>query len=134
MSDEVMSIVKCQDCGDVLDKVSNTEVEKGSTCPLCGSKSGRFEIVMNETLEMHEKIKLKAKDKNKKKPVIEYISGDDFHRKSGKWNSLERVIDRQNDKYKEVITNSRTGEFIRYCEEPLSKHQGHGSAKEKRSS
>ena len=45
---------------------------------------------------------------------------------------LERFLDRLRDLYKEKITNPTTGEVIHECEEPLSKHQGHGSAKPKK--
>ena len=44
----------------------------------------------------------------------------------------ERLIDRQNDLYEETITDPDTGEVIRNCGEPLSQHQGRGSAKGKR--
>ena len=39
------------------------------------------------------------------------------------------VIDRENDLYKEVVTDPDTGKIIHQCEEPLSEHVGHGSAK-----
>ena len=42
---------------------------------------------------------------------------------------LERVIDREKDSYKEIVTDPITGEVTHHCGEPLSKHQGYGSAK-----
>lgn len=41
----------------------------------------------------------------------------------------ERLIDWGNDRYKEVVTDPETGIIVHHCEEPLSKHRGHGSAK-----
>jgi hypothetical protein len=42
---------------------------------------------------------------------------------------VERSIDRLEDRYSERVTDVDTGEVIRQCDEPLSAHQGHGSAK-----
>jgi len=72
---------------------------------------------------------MKGKHPEGKKPFIEQVSGDDYNRDIGEWRKLERVIDRDNDAYKEVITDPKTGKVIKHCEEPLSKHTGHGSAK-----
>ncbi len=44
----------------------------------------------------------------------------------------ERVIDRQNDRYFEKVTLYASGEVTHLCEEPLSKHRGHGAAKKGR--
>ena len=44
---------------------------------------------------------------------------------------LERHIDRDNDHYHEKVTDPETGEIIHESDEPLSEHQGHGSAKTK---
>jgi hypothetical protein len=43
------------------------------------------------------------------------------------------VIDRDNNRYFEMVTDYESGEIIHHCEEPLSEHQGHGSAKPKKS-
>jgi hypothetical protein len=59
------------------------------------------------------------------------VKGDDLRKKSGKWYTKERIIDRKNDLYKEIVRNPETGEIIHHCEELLSKHIGHGSAKVK---
>lgn len=80
---------------------------------------------------LHEKLGTKAKRKDKGKPFVEQVSGDDFQRKSEKWVHIDRIIDREQDIYKELVTDPKTGEIIHKCEEPLSKHQGHGSAKGK---
>jgi hypothetical protein len=51
--------------------------------------------------------------------------------RSGSVGQHERVMDRNTDWYSETVTMRDTGEVIHRCEEPLSKHQGHGSAKPK---
>ncbi len=45
--------------------------------------------------------------------------------------NLERIIDRDNNMYHEVVTNPVTGEVIYECKESLSKHVGHGTARHK---
>ncbi len=67
-----------------------------------------------------------------KKPLIESKAGLDLHRASGRYYDKVRFIDRQKDLYRELITEPKTGVIIHQCEEPLSKHRGHGSAKYKR--
>ena len=79
-----------------------------------------------------EQLGMKLKDptrSGKQKIKIEQLVGDDLHRDSGKWHKKVRVIDRENDRYFEKITDRETGDVIHHCDEPLSKHFGHGSAK-----
>lgn len=42
----------------------------------------------------------------------------------------ERIIDRQKNQYFERATLCESGEVSHHCDEPLTEHQGHGSAKE----
>ena len=77
------------------------------------------------------KLGMKPKHPGSKKPFVEQTTGADLHRKTGKWMNLSRVYDRENDLYKEVITDPTTGEIVHECIEPLSSHNGHGSAKPK---
>jgi hypothetical protein len=55
-------------------------------------------------------------------------TGDDFHKASGTWRKRERLIDRDSDLYQEVITDADDN-VVHRCEEPLSSHRGHGTAK-----
>jgi len=88
---------------------------------------------VHEKLTIREKIGMKHKRPGHKKPIYESVSGDDLHRATGQWNKLTREIDRENNRYKEVIINPESGEVIRHCEEPLTKHFDRGSAKPKSS-
>lgn len=74
---------------------------------------------------------MKQKRPGHRKPIYESVSGDDLHRDTGQWNKLTREIDRENNRYKEVIKNPDNGEILRHCEEPLTDHFGRGSAKPK---
>lgn len=85
-----------------------------------------------ESIEMHDALKGKVKNKNfpsKKNPRREFFVGDELRKSDGKWMKKERNIDKDNNKYKEIVTDPETGEVVHHCEEPLKKHTGHGSAK-----
>jgi hypothetical protein len=88
-------------------------------------------VSISERLVIHGKLGMKARHKNSKKPFVESVSGDDLHRKTGKWMKLSRLIDREHNLYREEVKDPSTGGVLHYCEEPLSEHKGHGSAKPK---
>ena len=58
-----------------------------------------------------------------KKVMREVIEGDDYHRNSGKWNLMRRVIDRATDWYEEIFRDRNTGAIIHKTEEPLTQHR-----------
>jgi hypothetical protein len=59
--------------------------------------------------------------------------GDDLHQASGTWSKLYRLIDRRRKPpwYSEHIV-SEASDVVRFVEEPLSEHQGRGSARDHR--
>ena len=62
----------------------------------------------------------------------EFFVGDDLRKSDRTWMHKSRTIDKDKDQYSEIVTEPETGEVIHRCEEPLSKHRGHGSAKTKK--
>ena len=84
-----------------------------------------------ETLVARDGLGLKAKRPGQKKPYVEDLSMPDYSYSHGKLVHRQRVIDRDTDQYFEKITDYENGEIIHHCEEPLSRHQGHGDAKRK---
>lgn len=56
-------------------------------------------------------------------------SGPSYYRKGDQWHHLVRIIDRENDRYVEIIRVLDTNELISHIEEPLSQHIGHGGGK-----
>jgi hypothetical protein len=88
-----------------------------------------LKIDVGDTIILREQLRGKRKQQGVKKPLSEFIIGADLHQKSGKWNHKHRIIDRETDRYTEIITDPETQEIIHRCEEPLSKHKDHGSAK-----
>lgn len=127
---ETLPIVRCADCCLELKEPASTPPAKRKPCANCGSVSRAFELKLASIISPKSKIAAKAKSPGAQKPFYELISGDDLFRLTGQWNKLKQVIDRARDYYLKVVSDPKTGTIIRYCEEPLSKHQGRGSAKQ----
>jgi hypothetical protein len=77
------------------------------------------------------KLRARGKRLGKGKPFIDQQSKRELYRDTGETHDVERIIDLENNIYKEVIKDSKTGKIIRECCEPLDKHVGHGYAKYK---
>ena len=121
--------VKCGECGAIL---ADGPEHVGKPCPGCGSSKRAYYVGVSESSEVHERLSAKVKDPGKtgkRKIRTESVSGDDLHRATGRWNKLDRYIDHENDRYRERIVDPETGAVIQSVDEPLSEHQGHGSAK-----
>ncbi len=68
-----------------------------------------------------------------KRPVfVEGVVGHSPQRMTGRWLSLTRRVDREHDWYEETVTDPRTGEVVHRRAEPLTQHQGYGTARSKR--
>jgi hypothetical protein len=77
---------------------------------------------------------LKAKGRHagatgKRKWFIETFTGSELSRSLQRFMHKVRIIDRDNNRYVEKVVDPETGQVLRDVEEPLSEHQGHGSAK-----
>jgi hypothetical protein len=125
-------LIRCASCNAMLEESADAKPESRRPCPNCGSTFRRFDMEINASVEFHDSLKFVLKSSITGKTVKEGIGGDDLHRKSGKWVKKERLIDHEKDQYKEVVIDSETGAVIHHCEEPLSEHKDHGSAKRKR--
>ena len=127
-----VAAVQCSNCKRVLDESSSLPPEQRQPCPKCGSLIRTFNVEVSETVAAKTKLGLKHRRPGIKKPIYEEVSGDDLHRNTRLWSKLVRIIDRQNNRYVEKITNAETGECIRSVDELLTAHKGRGSAKTSR--
>lgn len=100
-------------------------------CPSCVSTPRTFFQNLEGRLTFSSKLGFKGMHSDKGKPFIWGIIGSDLFRKINKWVHLERIFDKEKDHYKEEISDLDAKKIIHRCEEPLSKHRGHGSAKNK---
>jgi hypothetical protein len=121
--------VRCGNCGIELEESSSTPADDRTGCPACGSESRHFSVSISETVNVRSMLGLKGWPATGGRPFIEQKVGDDLHRKSGRWMRLERVIDRAKNWYRELVTDRETGKVVHQCDEPLSDHRGHGTAK-----
>jgi len=91
-------------------------------------------VIFSDNLNLSESFELKVKDKtknSKKNPVLKYFQGHQICVTTGEWIKKERTIDSVQDKYYEHI-ETLDGVKIHHCDEKLSDHKGHGSAKFKK--
>ena len=85
-----------------------------------------------EEIQVRECLRGRVKDarySSKKNPRVTFIEGASYWRDEKKWMHREMRVDKVQDRYREVISDPETGEVIHQCEEPLSKHRGHGDDK-----
>jgi hypothetical protein len=122
--------IECSDCGSEVD-VRGDEPEQRMPCEKCGSTKRSYHASVSESIVARDGIGVKAKRAGEKKPYIEDMAVPDYSRSLEKIVHRERVIDRDNDRYFEKITDYETGEVVHHCDELLSQHQGHGDAKPK---
>ncbi len=124
--------VQCAECNRFLDEASSMGSCR-EPCPSCGGTRRVFRIHVVETVTVRTGMKAKHVRPGLGRPVWEGESGDIYWWRDGnKYVRLMRDFDRENNWYDEVITDPETGEIIHECHEPLSEHQGHGSANRKR--
>ena len=128
---EVKVCVKCEFCWEGPDELNVTEREP---CPQCGSTARRFEMHFEDKVAFHESWAGKIRDPSlpsKKKVRVEFFDGHQWSVALEKFVHKVRVLDKREDHYHEKVVDPETGELIHECTEPLSEHQGHGSAKPK---
>lgn len=118
---------KCANCSIKL--ISGTTI-----CPNCGSRNRDISLKVSDSVGIHDQTRVKTKRIVNGKTEIIHIQkiGDDYYRKTGKWNFLHRIIDKLQDYYYELIKDGETGEIVIEKTEKLSNHQGYGSAKLKK--
>lgn len=123
----------CAECGIPLN-TSEDIPEKRAPCPkCCGTKRTHDLSAHLEGDSARIGMAFKIKHVGQKKPHIELKTGPSYSHTLGKPVEHDRLIDRANDRYSEKVTNYETGELIHHTDEPLSEHQGHGSAKKGKS-
>ena len=103
-----MSKCICKGCGNELD------IEHKGECPQCCETGKSIFISVQETLTFHDCLEGKVKNpekrkaqgkkgKSAKKPTYEFFHGDDYSHSLNKHVHKERIIDRDNDLYSEIV-------------------------------
>jgi hypothetical protein len=131
----VEQTVWCGGCGKQLDESPNTPVHDRIPCPNCDSKTRKFGVVINAVAEVSSRMRAKARSgeagKPGGKPWLTTMSEPSWSHARRKWMHREKTENRRDDRYTEVVWDPDTGEIVHQCDEPLSEHRGHGSARQK---
>ena len=129
MSDKDTTVVTCGSCGADLDESPQTAPDRRSACPKCGSKSRLFKVHVTGTVRVRSELVAKAFEPGRRKAFLEHKAGDSFFRKAQRWVKRVMRIDRRNNGYLEHVVDPHTGDTIHFCDEALTEHRNHGSAK-----
>jgi len=120
----------CHGCGC---QFQTADTVTTPSCPNCNSSDVVRLVLVTDRGVGYEFLHLKCKDNS-------YPSREKLRRQlqtgtrkgaDGRLVYKERVIDADVDQYQKQVIDSKTGEVIRMCKEPLSAHRGRGSAKGK---
>jgi hypothetical protein len=81
-------------------------------------------VLIEETITTEVYRKTRAKHRDGGARVVRDITGgDDYHRNTGRWNLMRRVIDRANNWYEETFRDRNNGEIVHHTAEPLTDHK-----------
>jgi hypothetical protein len=120
-------VIICADCNSVLPN-------QNDKCKKCGSTKKVIKLFFEDAMPgIHECLHFKAKDKTKnsrKNPILDVFQGDDIYKRTGEWVNKVREFDKINNRYYENV-ETLDGKILHHCDEKLTDHQGHGSAKSK---
>ena len=109
----------CQNCKKEL-----TEDQK--PCPYCDSEKRDIKIAIKEEIKIRESLRGRIKSKGFKKFKVEFLQGW-FSSKNKKefpdGVQKTRLIDKENNKYHEKVTNEKTGVVVVNKNEKLSEHK-----------
>lgn len=129
--------VYCEDCELKLDTTFDPfkeEKEKSKPCPKCGSITRQVKLYFGEVIApMRDDSKLVAytrKETGGKKVVAKGKFGTELHHDTNTFQKRDQFINVNKDTYYKRIINESIP-FYKEVREPLSKHKGHGSAKNK---
>lgn len=128
MTDGIQAI-SCGDCGKVLEEYEMLASSERTPCPDCGSMKRHVEVMFSATVKARVGMRAKGKAPGVKKPIVEILAEPSLKNSTGEEVFHERTIDRRQNRYIEKVTLKETGEVLHECDENLSDHIGHGSAK-----
>lgn len=99
----IPNVVRCGDCGRVLEERSDVAVHERRPCPDCGSSVRNTDAQLSETLTLHEKVRVKVKRSGKGGWILDTTGGDDYTHDLEAWGKRELTNDREKGVYREVI-------------------------------
>jgi hypothetical protein len=121
----------CASCGSPVDESLDPPGER-KPCTKCGSTARHIAAEIHESVNAPDGLHVKAKRAGEKKPFVEDMGIPSYSVALNKLVHRERLIDRDNDVYKERVIEYESGQVIHEDQSKLSEHIGHGSAKVKK--
>ena len=134
MADSVERSVTCKQCGSRLEVPADEMPESRRPGPDCGATQREISVEIRATATGRAGVGRKlgpAQRVGRRKYSREEYDFPAFRRADGTLVRRYTLIDRINDWYEECVT-TEDGEVIHCCKERLSKHYGHGSARNKK--
>jgi hypothetical protein len=123
--------VECGECGyEFPDPVAATKVPR-SLCALCGATTKKMHFLAEASVGVSASMRGVGYTTSKSNWLAKFYSRPEWHRALGRLHDVSRMFNKRTDEYHEVIHDHETGELVMEVHEPLSEHQGHGSAKNK---
>ena len=137
MSDgEQSPTVQCGDCGLALPPEWSASPDE-HPCPTCGSTAKHVEITLVDTIPCpRDYLSYDVHDdafSSRRNPRKQRVHRPTYSRDDNRMRDEIRVIDKYQNQYDKVITDQETGDIVYECHEPLTEHQGRGSARKHRS-
>jgi hypothetical protein len=124
---------QCAGCDKVLGEEFCLPEPDRLPCPYCGSMGRRYVLEVGITNQILPSLNAEGRRAGmsrgkgwfKRIRLALVAQGS----RGGAIAQHERIIDRDNHRYTETVMIRDTGEIVHHCDEPLSKHRGHGSDK-----
>lgn len=104
-------------------------------CSHCsGPLNRRVNINTSDSMEVHDSVQMKQRRPGIKKPLMESVQGDFYHRGSGTWSKIEQVVDRTINppRYRKRVIGA-DGKLYKDVDGLLSDQSLHGPQKDGRS-
>lgn len=130
MSDDTLSI-SCGDCYAPIPQPRWYQSKRRKPCKICGSTKRAYGKGLDAKVPIYSKLTFKARHPGRR-PFAEGFVGDSLHRLTGVWSRVERIFWRDDDWYREHISDRKSGRVIRHVEHRLSEHKGHGADRDPR--
>jgi len=128
-----IAIISCGQCGEPLPQLQLMPGVPQAACPNCGSKKQHVKLSLFDSITMKVRDTLTGVVRNNSLPSKEkvrkkFFYGSDERKITGDYVYKEREIDRDVNRYRELVCEE-SGEVLRDIDEPLTSHTGHGTAK-----
>ena len=128
---DVTTKAECFQCGTRVPDIALSQTTR-QRCPVCAATERRITIRARDVVSILGDLRYKHRELGGRRPRLEGREKDEVRYATGRTSHVSRLIDRANDRYFKVVTDSRTGEVLHQCDEPLSEHRDHGAARKTR--